>query len=302
MIIDQMNRIYGFGNALIDLEIQIQDDELESINIKKGNMRHISENELKTFMDRFSNNINSRLPGGSIANSLYAANQHGASIHFSCSVGKDDYGDYFIDSFGSNKNLISYERSPLPTGICLIFVTEDGQRTMAAHLGANLDLNEKALNLEKLKNSNYLLFDNFSLSSKNGLTTVIAALREKNNAEVCFGVSDEILINENLENLKWLSQNKLDLIYGNREEIAKLRKELNFFSDNILETNGENGASYNGNIAPAPKIDIVNSNGAGDALIGAFLAHKGNYDEKTALFKSVGYASRVCRVNGPRLA
>ena len=70
----------------------------------------------------------------------------------------------------------------------------------------------------------------------------------------------------------------------------------------ILETNGENGASYNGNIAPAPKIDIINSNGAGDALIGAFLAHKGNYDEKTALFKSVGYASRVCRVNGPRLA
>ena len=51
MIIDQMNRIYGFGNALIDLEIQIQDDELESINIKKGNMRHISENELKT-MDK----------------------------------------------------------------------------------------------------------------------------------------------------------------------------------------------------------------------------------------------------------
>ena len=35
MIIDQMNRIYGFGNALIDVEIQIEDDELESINIKK---------------------------------------------------------------------------------------------------------------------------------------------------------------------------------------------------------------------------------------------------------------------------
>ena len=33
MIIDQMNRIYGFGNALIDVEIQIEDDELESINI-----------------------------------------------------------------------------------------------------------------------------------------------------------------------------------------------------------------------------------------------------------------------------
>jgi hypothetical protein len=29
MIIDQMNRIYGFGNALIDVEIQIEDDELK---------------------------------------------------------------------------------------------------------------------------------------------------------------------------------------------------------------------------------------------------------------------------------
>lgn len=301
MIIDQMNRIYGFGNALIDVEIQIEDDELESINITKGNMRHISEDELKTFMDRFSNNINSRLPGGSIANSLYAANQHGASIHFSCSVGNDDYGDYFIDSFGANENLISYERSSLPTGVCLIFVTEDGQRTMAAHLGANLDLNKNTINLEKLRSSNYLLFDNFSLSSENGLSTVITALREKNNAQVCFGVSDEILINENIENLKWLSQNKLDLIYGNREEINKLKKELDFFANNILETNGKNGARYNCNIAPAPKIEIINSNGAGDALIGTFLAHKDKYDEKTALFKSVGYASRVCTVNGPRL-
>jgi len=31
------------------------------------------------------------------------------------------------------------------------------------------------------------------------------------------------------------------------------------------------------------------------------LALKDKYDDATALFKSVGYASRVCRVNGPRL-
>jgi sugar/nucleoside kinase (ribokinase family) len=52
---------------------------------------------------------------------------------------------------------------------------------------------------------------------------------------------------------------------------------------------------------PAPKIEVVNTNGAGDALIGSFLAFKNRFDDKTALFKAVGYASRVCRVNGPRL-
>ena len=301
MIIDHMNRIYGFGNALIDLEITIEEDELDSIDIKKGTMKHISEEELQIFMNMFSSKIKSRLPGGSIANSLYAANQHGASVHFSCSVGKDDYGDYFIDSFGGNQNLISFERSSLPTGICLIFVTEDGQRTMAANLGANLDINESILNIDKLKIADYLLFDNFSMSTKNGLGTVIAALREKTDSQVCFGVSDESLVTENSKNLQWLTQNKIDIIYGNHEEITKIKREINFYANNVLETNGEHGASYNGKIVPAPRIDIINSNGAGDALIGTFLALKDKYDEATALFKSVGYASRVCRVNGPRL-
>ena len=296
-----MNRIYGFGNALIDLEITIEEDELDSIDIKKGTMKHISEEELQIFMNIFSSKIKSRLPGGSIANSLYAANQHGASVHFSCSVGKDDYGDYFIDSFGGNQNLISFERSSLPTGICLIFVTEDGQRTMAANLGANLDINESILNIDKLKIADYLLFDNFSMSTKNGLGTVIAALREKTDSQVCFGVSDESLVTENSKNLQWLTQNKIDIIYGNHQEISKIKREINFYANNVLETNGEHGASYNGKIVPAPRIDIINSNGAGDALIGSFLALKGKYDEATALFKSVGYASRVCRVNGPRL-
>ena len=301
MIIDHMNRIYGFGNALIDLEITIEEDELDSIDIKKGTMKHISEEELQIFMNMFSSKIKSRLPGGSIANSLYAANQHGASVHFSCSVGKDDYGDYFIDSFGGNQNLISFERSSLPTGICLIFVTEDGQRTMAANLGANLDINESILNIDKLKIADYLLFDNFSMSTKNGLGTVIAALREKTDSQVCFGVSDESLVTENSKNLQWLTQNKIDIIYGNHEEITKIKREINFYANNVLETNGGHGASYNGKIVPAPRIDIINSNGAGDALIGTFLALKDKYDEATALFKSVGYASRVCRVNGPRL-
>ena len=52
---------------------------------------------------------------------------------------------------------------------------------------------------------------------------------------------------------------------------------------------------------PAPKVEVINTNGAGDALIGSFLAFKDHFDDKTALFKAVGYASKVCLVNGPRL-
>jgi sugar/nucleoside kinase (ribokinase family) len=100
-----MNKIYGFGNAMIDIEIKIEEKNLLEINIEKGNMKHIDDSELKFLLNKYSNNIESRLPGGSIANSLYAADQNGASIHLSCSVGRDEYGDYFVSSFDNNENL-----------------------------------------------------------------------------------------------------------------------------------------------------------------------------------------------------
>ena len=40
-----MSKIYGFGNALIDIEIQINEDQLSSIGIPKGGMQHISRDK-----------------------------------------------------------------------------------------------------------------------------------------------------------------------------------------------------------------------------------------------------------------
>ena len=54
-----MNKIYGFGNAMIDIEIQIEEKDLLEINIEKGNMKHIDDNELKSLLNKYSNNIKS---------------------------------------------------------------------------------------------------------------------------------------------------------------------------------------------------------------------------------------------------
>ena len=48
-----MNKIYGFGNALIDIEIRISEDQLKNISIPKGSMRHISSDELESLLKRF---------------------------------------------------------------------------------------------------------------------------------------------------------------------------------------------------------------------------------------------------------
>ena len=84
-----MPKIYGFGNALIDIEISVSEDELASLPINKGSMEHISFNQKIDWLQKFQSRIQSREPGGSIANSLHAAASQGSRCTFSCSLGED---------------------------------------------------------------------------------------------------------------------------------------------------------------------------------------------------------------------
>ena len=87
-----MIRIYGFGNALIDVEITVSDKELASVGIAKGSMVHIGYNQKNLWLKQFRRKIASRQPGGSIANSIYAASNEDTFCSFSCSLGKYEEG------------------------------------------------------------------------------------------------------------------------------------------------------------------------------------------------------------------
>ena len=41
-----MGKIYGFGNALMDIEIRISDEELQEIDIPKNTMKPVSYTHL----------------------------------------------------------------------------------------------------------------------------------------------------------------------------------------------------------------------------------------------------------------
>ena len=130
-----MSKIYGFGNALVDIEIQIDEDQLITIGIPKGSMKHIGIDEKEELLKKYKGSIKTKNPGGSIANSLFAAESFGVSTCFSCFLGDDENGKIFIDSY-SNQNKISFKYSDNPTGVCLVFITPDGERTMASNLSA----------------------------------------------------------------------------------------------------------------------------------------------------------------------
>ena len=296
-----MNKIYGFGNALIDIEIKVSEEQLSEIKIEKGSMRHISKEDLDYFLKEFADKTLSTKAGGSIANSLYAANKHNISTHFSCSLGDDKYGKLFLESFDIRFCSVSFNKSDKPTGVCLIFITPDGERTMAAHLGANLDMDSKCLDEENLTSSEFLLFDNFSLSNTGGYITLEDAVSIKPSLKICFGISDSSLVRENQKQIMNIFKNKIDILFGNEREVKTFIDALNVKPINILTTLGEMGAKYNHLMIEATQTRVVNTNGAGDALIGSFLANIGSVEESEALERAVKYASEVCSTNGPRL-
>ena len=252
-----MSKIYGFGNALIDIEITVTEEQLKNININKGLMKHISQEELEMYLENFANQVNSTLPGGSIANSTHAANKHNVETHFSCAIGDDEYGEIFVDSFGDKLSGLSFYTSKLPTGICLIFITPDGQRTMAANLGANTDLHEDCIDINVLKNSEYLLFDNFSLSTEKGFKVAKFCLSLNQYSKVCFGISDVSLVEGNSIQLKELFDDKIDILYGNEAEINSFINTHKIYSSNILTTFGADGAKFNKTRFDAPEIKIA---------------------------------------------
>ena len=297
-----MPKIYGFGNALIDIEISVSEDELASLPINKGSMEHISSSQKMDWLQRFQTRVQSREPGGSIANSLHAAASQGSRCTFSCSMGEDLEKDLFLQGF--NKKLIqtSFQYSINPTGICFIFVTPDGERTMASNLSANEDLNPKCLNKEILSQSDWLLFDAFSVCTSNGLKTAKEALliAKKNKVKIAFGLADINLIESNLKEIEWVLNQSIDLLFSNEYEMNLMQQNIKTKVD-ILCSSGANGCSFNQVKVDAKEISVINTNGAGDALVGIFLSHFNSIPQQEALKKAVDYATAVCQIGGPRI-
>ena len=174
---------------------------------------------------------------------------------------------------------------------------------MASSLEANLDLSPECLSIDSLKNSDVLLFDTFSIETENGFNTLKESINiaKSNNVEVCYGISDKSLISLNFNKISWIFSQNISYVYGNEEEVSELRNAFTLQDEKIITTLGSDGASINNLKVKAKAITPMSTNGAGDALIGVFMALKEKHNHKEALQIAVDYATEVCKISGPRI-
>src|ERR1035437_4328223 len=93
-----MKKILGMGNALTDILLQIDKDEvLYSLNLPKGGMQLVNTERSEEISAAVINFEKKMATGGSASNTINGITRLGMNAGFVGKVGKDDIGLFFTN-------------------------------------------------------------------------------------------------------------------------------------------------------------------------------------------------------------
>ncbi len=211
------------------------------------------------------------LPGGKGANTAVAAAKLGAKVALLGAVGRDGYGELLLESLGTagvDTSLV--RRSDRPTGVAYIFVTPDGENSILVSPGANSALTEQDVELADAR----VLVASLEVP----LATVEHAVAIAGERGIRPVVNISPMAQLSAETLA-----ALDPVVVNEHEAAQLmgkdgdlRGLLDLGPRSAVVTLGARGAlvieADGTQQVESPKVDAVDTTGAGDAFTGALAA------------------------------
>lgn len=279
-------QLIGIGNPLLDVTVNIDQEILTKNNLTKGHMHLIDKETYENILNSLDKSKMHEGLGGSVANTLASANSIGVKTLFLGSIGKDTFGQEYEKLTNESGIGCGFISQNTPQGMCLVLITPDGERTFATYLGAAIEFKKENLNEEAIKNSKILHIEAYQLDSLNQKEAIIHAMEiaQKNNVLISIDLADPFLIKRHKKILQELLEKYIDIIFVNEleaKEFTNLFEEdaakylSNYCKYSIVKL-GEKGSiiSFQNKITKIPinKVQVVNTNGAGDTYAGAFLA------------------------------
>jgi sugar/nucleoside kinase (ribokinase family) len=281
--------VYGLGNALLDVECEVEPAVLVELGIDKGVMTLLDEASQNKILDHLGNHATKRTCGGSGANTIVAVSQFGGKAFYSCKVAKDEPGEYYLNDLlecGVDTNLKLHPPTPGITGKCLVFVTPDADRTMNTFLGISSSLSDIELVPEAISQSTYTYIEGYLVTGENSKQAAIKAREIAVNAgqKVALTLSDQNMAKFFKQGLLDMIGTGVDLLFANESEafelagtkdLAQAIEYLKTISKTFAVTLGPKGSLiFDGKtlieIAPFP-VKAIDTVGAGDIYAGAVL-------------------------------
>ena len=308
-------KILGIGNAIVDVICKVNDSFIKQNNLTKSTMKlFFDEGEFKKLFSSLK--IEKIVSGGSVANSIVGISQLGDQVGFIGKISDDEFGKNYEE--GLTKENVEYfytkKKENLPTGICLILVTPDSERTMCTFLGIAGKINEKDISTDAIKKSEIIFLEGYLWDEGEPKKAFDKAMDYAN--KVAMSLSDLFCVVRHKPQFLNLVKNKLDITFANEQEICSLIevkniKEVIKFSKQlnklIIITRGDKGSvAINGNEVvesnAQPNLDIVDLTGAGDLFAAGFLhGYINKLSIKECLEKGTEMSSKVIQQIGARL-
>ncbi|MDO8241152.1 MAG: adenosine kinase [Candidatus Moranbacteria bacterium] len=279
--------ILGIGSPLLDIVINIEETMFCELNMKKGSMNLISAKESRDMLKKFGHIKQKITPGGSVANTLSGASALGNKTSFLGVIGKDIYGQTYQTEI-KNEGIVSHLtcHTSDTTGHAIIFVTPDGERTMATHLGAALRFEKEHIKEDQIKNSQILHIEAYQLENSDTCQAILHAIKiaKDNNVTISLDLSDVGLIQRNRKLFKSIVKEHIDVVFANEAEavaftgkndsITALHEIAKACDIAVVKLGAKGSLIKKGekifNIQPYP-VDMVNTNGAGDTYAAGIL-------------------------------
>ncbi|HMQ12977.1 MAG TPA: adenosine kinase [Candidatus Competibacter phosphatis] len=312
--------VYGIGNALVDMEYEIEVADLETLGIDKGVMTLVDEQCQLRMMDHLAAYPHQRSSGGSAANSMIAVRQFGGTSFYSCKVAEDDLGHFYMKDLldGGVDTNHHTEKEAGHTGRCVVLVTPDSDRTLCTFLGISGELSTKELVEDALRDSAYFYMEGYLVTSETARQACIAAKRvaEATGVKTAISLSDPNMVRFFKAGLLEMIGSGVDLLFANEDEAkgvvgtADLDSAIDYLktlSQEFVITRGSKGALvWDGqtliDIDPV-KVKAVDTVGAGDMFAGAFLYGRGQgWDHRRAGALASAASAKLVTSLGPRMS
>ena len=215
--------------------------------------------------------------GGKGANQAVIAAHCGAEVHFVGKLGRDLFGDSIAENFkklGIDSEYV--ERSDTPNGVAHIWVDANGENRIIIIPGANHEIESKkaieaiesiaglAVVVAQCEIQQEVTLAAFSAAKKRGCVTILNPAPYQTLSEELLAVTDWIIPNET----------EFKELHGQAPTSDEALKKFRPGKNSIV-TLGSEGAvliTSDGNLTriSAPKVNPVDTTGAGDAFVGVF--------------------------------
>ena len=281
--------IVAIGDAIVDVIATCDEAFLTTHNLPKGSMQLLDVAEADALYAAMGSAR--EISGGSAANSMAGIAALGGRAAFIGQIADDQLGDIFAHDMRALG--VQFDTPPLvgglPTGRCLILVTEDGQRTMNTSPGASHQLRADALDEALIASAAIVFLEGYLWGPELPRAAMRRAVQIAHDAgrEVAFTLSESVCIAGRKEGFAaMIDSGGIDLLFANEDEAmqltgaADLRAALDDLSAKVptlVVTRGAAGALAveKGERVQVPAFQVakvVDTTGAGDLFAAGFLA------------------------------